>query len=84
VSSIPHPALPSFETAGEDAQKAVKSQRDVYWKDGFAKTDIYESKLLSCGNTVHGPALIESETTTIRIPPGKRYTVDKFRVGIVE
>lgn len=84
VSPIVHPELLSHEVVGEDSKGAVKSQRNVYWKDGFAKTNIYEGKLLCCGNVIHGPAVIESENTTICIPAGKKYGVDRFLNGLIE
>ena len=84
ISPIMHPELPSHEMGGGDSGRAMKSQRDVYWKDGFIKTNIYERKLMGHGNVVRGPAVIESETTTICIPSGKKYAVDRFLVGVIE
>lgn len=84
ISPIPHPTLPSYKKVRKDPGKALKGRRNVYWDDRFIETNIYEQKLMDCGNVVHGPAVIESENTTIRIPGGKKYTVDKFLVGVIE
>ena len=35
-------------------------------------------------NVVAGPAIIESEDTTILVPAGKKYTVDRLLNGIIE
>ncbi len=38
---------------------------------------------LSCGNVVSGPAIIESSNTTVVLPPGAAYTVDKYLNGLI-
>ena len=84
TSPAAHPELPSYEPAGENPEKAMKGHRDVYWKDGYLKTAIYGQAKLECGNIVAGPAVIESDDTTILIPAGKKYTVDSLLNGVIE
>ncbi|OGO44641.1 MAG: hypothetical protein A2Z05_05100 [Chloroflexi bacterium RBG_16_60_22] len=84
ISPVAHPELATYKPAGADPKKALKGQRDVYWKDRFIKTSIYEQGKLECGNVVKGPAVIESEDTTILIPDGKKYTVDSLLNGVIE
>ena len=36
------------------------------------------------GNRIVGPALIESEHTTVVLPPGTVYTVDQYMNGLIE
>jgi N-methylhydantoinase A/acetophenone carboxylase len=79
-----HPELPVYEPLGENPEKAFKGNRDVYWKDGHIPTSIYEQGKLECGNIVFGPAIIESEDTTILIPAHKKYTVDYLLNGLIE
>jgi N-methylhydantoinase A len=74
----PHP----FD--GESPAKARKGGRRIYWGKESVQTDIYEEKLLKCGNRIEGPSVIESEETTILIPPGGTYTVDQFLNGRLE
>ena len=62
----------------------MKGQRDVYWKDKYIPTGIYEQGKLTCGNVVVGPAVIESEDTTILLPEGKKFTVDRYLNGLIE
>jgi N-methylhydantoinase A len=83
-SPVPHPELVIYDFAGENPKKALKGYREVYWKDGFTRTTIYGQNKLECGNIVIGPAIIESDDTTILIPPGKKYTVDNLLNGIIE
>ena len=80
----PHYQLPEFSEQGIDPKKAKKDIREVYWGTDYVKTNIYERNLLNCGNRIEGPAIIEAPDTTYVIPPGWRYTVDKYLNGIME
>jgi N-methylhydantoinase A len=84
TSPTAHPMLATYDFAGESAEKALKGYRDVYWKDDFRRTPVYEQSKLACGNIVAGPAVIESDDTTILIPAGRKYTVDSFLNGVIE
>jgi N-methylhydantoinase A/acetophenone carboxylase len=79
-----HQELPVFESVGENPEKAFKGKREVYWKDSYIQTPIYEQAQLKCGNVVSGPAIIESDDTTILIPKHKKYTVDHLLNGVIE
>jgi N-methylhydantoinase A/acetophenone carboxylase len=81
---IPHYQLPEFSSQGADPQKALKHSRDIYWGQGYIKTNVYERDLLQCGNRIKGPAVIESPDTTYLVPPNWSYTVDKYLNGILE
>ncbi len=84
TSAAVHPELPRYEPVGDSPEKALKGRRDIYWKDGFITTAIYGQSKLECGNVVHGPAVIESDDTTILIPHGKKFTVDTLLNGVIE
>jgi N-methylhydantoinase A len=84
TSPAAHPELPLYEPAGENPKKAFKGHRDVYWKDSYIQTAVYGQAKLECGNVISGPAIIESDDTTILIPQGKKYTVDNLLSGIIE
>ena len=86
IASTPvyHYQFPLHKDEGRNPDKGLKSRRKVYWGDGFIETDIYEERLLKCGNVVSGPAIVESEETTILVPPGRKYTVDQFLNGCLE
>ena len=84
TSPAAHPELATHDFAGKSPEKALKGHRQVYWKDGFARTAIYGQSRLQCGNVVTGPAVIESDDTTILIPKGKKYSVDNLLNGIIE
>jgi N-methylhydantoinase A len=84
TSPAAHPELATHDFVGEDPEPALKGHRQAYWKDGAARTAIYVQSKLSCGNIVRGPAIIESDDTTILVPAGKKYTVDKLLNGVIE
>ncbi len=86
IASTPvyHYQFPSHKDEGRNPDKARKARRKVYWGNGFTETDIYEEKLLKCGNVVVGPAIVESEETTVLVPPRRKYTVDQFLNGCLE
>ena len=70
--------------AGRSPDKALKGRRSIYWKDAFVESRVYEENRLKHGNVVDGPSVIESEETTILVPPGSRYTVDQYLSGRLE
>jgi len=84
TSPTTHPKLATYSFAGESPEKAFKGYRDVYWKNSFRRTPIYGQSKLECGNIVTGPAVIESDDTTIVIPRDKKYTVDNLLNGLIE
>ena len=65
---------------GTDAGSAQKGERPAYFKDErFIDTAIYDFARLSPGNEVIGPAIIESDETTIVVPPGFQGALDGFK-----
>lgn len=52
--------------------------RPVYWEDvsDFKETPAFEGDALQFGDTIDGPALVESSTTTVIVPQGSRLEVD--------
>jgi N-methylhydantoinase A len=60
--------------------KAARGKRSVYWADWkkAAPTPILDGALLVPGNTIKGPAVIETTDTTVVVHPGRTLKVDKF------
>jgi N-methylhydantoinase A len=71
------------ETPPEDALKGVRPVFFVH-SDGIVDTAIYKYESLLPGNIVMGPAIIEADDTTCVINPGWRFTMDKYRHGILK
>lgn len=79
--------LPSYPLAGELISKdAFKGTRDAFWEEyhEFRPTPIIEQSGLKPGNTLEGPAIIESKNTTLVLPPSARMKVDKYLNTIIE
>ena len=76
------PKLLKFEFEGEDSREALKGKREAYWGDeGMIETKIYDFDKLKPGNVIQGPGIIESEYTTVVIPPEYTYSVDDYGFG---
>lgn len=79
-------SLPTYRLEKPDADYAKKEARDAFWeeKSGFFKTPIYEYEALRPGNVIEGPAIAEAADTTLVIPPGMMYSVDRHGLGVLE
>jgi N-methylhydantoinase A len=63
-----------------DPSQALKRKRRVYFKQlgGFVETSCYDGDLLTHGNVIKAPAIIEERRTTIVVPPGSEVVVDPY------
>ncbi len=79
-------ALPEMKLESADASGARKGERQVWWAgEGAGRTTpIYASELLRAGNVVKGPAVVESEYTTVVVPGRMQYRIDAHGLGILE
>ncbi|MBI5014806.1 MAG: hydantoinase/oxoprolinase family protein [Deltaproteobacteria bacterium] len=78
------PAEP--ETGPEPAATARRESRNAYWPSlgGFRQTPVYAFEALNPGNTLEGPVLVEARDTTYVVGPGWRFTLDRYRNGVLE
>ncbi|MDQ3912915.1 MAG: hydantoinase/oxoprolinase family protein, partial [Actinomycetota bacterium] len=79
--------LEKYELQGEDPSAARKGNREAYWpesQDGMVETDVYDLDALKPGNVVTGPALLESEYTTVVVPPTRRLRTNEYAISILE
>lgn len=85
VSTL-HPQFPTHAEAGADPSAAKKGTRSVYWRahKNFVETPIYQREDLRCGNLILGPAVIEAQDTTIVVPPGWTFAVDRYLGGVIQ
>jgi len=60
--------------------KARLGKRTVYWGDlrRAVPTAIYDGALLTAGNRILGPAVVETTDTTVVVQPGRTLEVDAF------
>jgi acetone carboxylase beta subunit len=75
---VEKPALPDFrEREGRPPSKGV---RRVRWGNDHADTDIYELDQVEAGNSITGPAIVESVATTFAVPPGRAARLDRHQI----
>ena len=79
------PEPPSFPDLGDDPAPARKGSRPVYLPDrrDFADVEVYDGDALGSGNRLAGPAIIETETTTIFVPTGFDLAVDSAGAALL-
>lgn len=63
---------------------AQKGFRSIGMGTDQFEARIYDLSLLKPGNEIAGPAIIESNDTTIFIPPNAGYRMDQHLNGILE
>jgi N-methylhydantoinase A len=74
IGQVPRPQLPALARGTADPQHALIGQRQALFEDigRFTPTPVFDGGQLLVGNVVHGPAIIEEETTTVVVFPGWR------------
>jgi acetone carboxylase, beta subunit len=77
-AEVEKPALPELEEVGGSPEP--KGARPVWWRDGFAETQIYELDDVRAGQAVYGPAIVESVATTFAIPPQRVARLDAQQI----
>jgi N-methylhydantoinase A/oxoprolinase/acetone carboxylase beta subunit len=73
--------LPTYPFADKKISKqAIKGERMAYWEEykRFHKTPVIDQMYLKPGNIIDGPAIIESESTTVVLNPSAKITVDPY------
>jgi N-methylhydantoinase A/acetophenone carboxylase len=83
---LPHFILSEHDVLGEKTPgDAFKGQREAYWEKlgGFKPTNIYQWDLLRAGNVIEGPAIIESENTTVVIEPDWTFKMAPELYGMI-
>ncbi len=78
MSEVP-PALVGVEKAEKGSRSLVLNE-----EEGAHPAPVYDRSLLTNGHNLVGPALIESEQTTLLIPPGWRMRVDRYNNAVIE
>ena len=85
-AEVPHFDVKEVPLSGEEAKAAIKSLRLVFLdvEKGFQKIPVYGRSMLAHGHRLSGPALVESEQTTVLVSGGWQMTVDKFNNAVLE
>ena len=78
---IPKPKIPKETEEGENPPAdAFIGTRRFYRKKEWVDADLYQMERLRPGNTVTGPAIIESDATTFVVPDGFETYLDGRRL----
>jgi N-methylhydantoinase A/oxoprolinase/acetone carboxylase beta subunit len=81
----PKPAPPELSLEGADASTALTGKRQAWWPGrGWTDTSIYHADALRPGHRLEGPAIVEAPLTTVVVPPGMRYSIDRHGLGLLE
>ena len=85
-AEVPHFDVKEVPLSGEESKVAIKSLRPVFLdvEKGFQEIPVYDRSLLTNGHRLAGPALVESEQTTVLVSGGWQMTVDKFNNAVLE
>ena len=75
--ALPDLALPRGAAGGTDPAAAKRGSREVYF-GGWMETPAYWFDDLTPVMRISGPALIDSESTTVALPPGISAEVDSY------
>ena len=83
---MPHYDFPQMPPAQGEAQQALRGERRVFTKKGGEGelVPVYERSKLGNGHGVQGPALVESEHTTVYLPQGWGLKVDQYNNLLLE
>ncbi|MBM3933105.1 MAG: hydantoinase/oxoprolinase family protein [SAR202 cluster bacterium] len=85
IAATPSPRLEAAPLKGsKDPAKAVKSQRQVYFKGKRSATNVYDRPKLRPGDRLTGPAIVEQLDATTVIWPHQSARVDAYRNIIIE
>ena len=85
-AAVPHYHIAEIPCALESADNARKGSRPVYLGSGTGKVEVpvYERCRLTRGHALEGPAIVESETTTLLVSLGWRLKIDQLNNALLE
>ncbi|MEA3192827.1 MAG: N-methylhydantoinase [Betaproteobacteria bacterium] len=68
------------KTSRQIPRQALRKKREIYWPDLKKKrpTAVYDGERLVSGNSIPGPAIVETSDTTVVVPPGAKLRLDQL------
>jgi N-methylhydantoinase A/oxoprolinase/acetone carboxylase beta subunit len=82
--AIPHPPLAAAGERSTDVEGARAASRTIVTTSGSVTVPVYRFDRLPIGGAVPGPAIAETDHTSILVPAGRTLCVDAFGGGVVE
>lgn len=83
-AKVPHFELAKEPVAGGHAGDAIRAQRKVLIDTRAVEVAVYDRNKLGCGHELTGPALVESEQTTVWVPAGWALKMDERRNALLQ
>jgi N-methylhydantoinase A len=74
---LPALALPQVDGGGADPDPALRGSRRIY-TGGWVEAPAYSFDALTPGMRLTGPAMVDSDSTTVLLPPGATAEVDAY------
>ncbi|MCS0502073.1 hydantoinase/oxoprolinase family protein [Ancylobacter mangrovi] len=81
---IPHPVLAALGERAADADGALAGTRAIVTAEGRVTAPVYRFDRLPIGARIAGPAIAETEHTSILVPAGRTLEIDPHGGGVVE
>jgi N-methylhydantoinase A len=80
IGEVVKPTLEQFKQkqAESSLKKALKEMRKVFLEGDYCDCPVYDRDLLSYGQEIPGPAVVEQLDSTSLVFPGQRAVVDEF------
>lgn len=75
IEVLEQPQAPTEADQNVPAEAALVGSRSAWMDGGMAVVDVYDGERLAPGAVLHGPAIVQSPTTTILIGSGDEATV---------
>lgn len=82
TTEVEKPILPREGLQAPDTwrKQAVKGTRPIYYNGVWQNATLIDLDRLGAGAEIAGPAIVESPSSTMVIPPGRRVRLDKHRI----
>ena len=81
---IPHPELTALGARAATPDEALAGTREIVTPSGKATAPVYRFDRLPIGGAISGPAIAETEHTSILVPAGRTLKIDAHGGGVVE
>src|SRR5262249_32918734 len=77
IGMTPRPRRAPLPSGGREASGALKGTREVWFTEGWRKTNVLDRTKLLSGNVIAGPAIVEEHDASTLVHPGWEAAVDQ-------